>query len=266
MLSRIHLTIMDACGKNVSMNEPKTERNRNPYDVENNVESFHWWFVVRRKLLRFFLSTLNIPKNSFALDVGCGTGSNLKILRSGGLKAIGLDRSIYALSLTQNKITSPLINADLNYLPVRPGSIGLIVAMDILEHLNDDISGIRSIYQALKKEGLLILSVPAFRSLWGIQDEVTGHKRRYSRQEMVKKLRQEGFEIIESSYFNFFLFVPIFFARQLIRLLGLRIQSENEVNFPIINFFLKTIFSLEVYALRYFSFPFGVSLLCIAKK
>ncbi len=257
---------MDACGKNVSMIQPKTGRNRNPYEVESNVESFHWWFVVRRKLLRFFLSSLNIPKNSFALDVGCGTGSNLKILRSGGLKGIGLDRSIYALSLTQNKINSPLINADLNDLPVHPESIGLIVAMDILEHLNDDISGIRSIYQALKKGGLLILTVPAFRSLWGIQDEVTGHKRRYSKQEMVKKLRREGFEVMKSSYFNFFLFLPIFFARLLIRLFGLEIESENEVNFPLINFLLKTIFSLEVYALRYFSFPFGVSLLCIAKK
>jgi SAM-dependent methyltransferase len=237
-----------------------------PYDTEAKVQSFHWWFAVRRKLLKLFLSFLDLPFGCVAVDIGCGVGSNLKILGSAGLNVIGLDRSFRALSLAQKKIKFPLLNGDLNKLPIRPKSVGLIVAMDILEHLDNDIGSIRSFYQALKEEGILILTVPAFRSLWGIQDEVTGHKRRYSRQEIVNKLRQEGFEIMKSSYFNFFLFFPIFLARRLIRLFGLRIESENEINSPIINFFLKVIFSLESYILRCFSFPFGVSIFCIAKK
>ena len=237
-----------------------------PYDIEAKVESFHWWFVVRRKLLRLFLSSIDLPYGCVAMDIGCGVGSNMRILGSAGLNVVGLDRSFYALSLARKRIKFPLLNGDLNKLPIRPGSVGLIVAMDILEHLENDVGGIRSFYQALKKEGVLILTVPAFRPLWGIQDEITGHKRRYSRQEIVKKLRQEGFEIKKSFYFNFFLFFPIFFARRLIHALGLKIDSENEVNFPLINFFLKSIFSLELYVLRYFSFPFGVSFFCIAKK
>jgi SAM-dependent methyltransferase len=237
-----------------------------PYDIEAKVESFHWWFTVRRKLLRLFLSSLDLPCGCVAVDIGCGAGSNLRILVSAGLNAIGLDRSFYALSLARKKIKFPLLNGDLNNLPIRPKSVGLIVAMDILEHLDNDISGIRSFYEALKEEGVLILTVPAFRSLWGIQDEVTGHKRRYSRQEIVSKLRQEGFKIIKSSYFNFFLFFPIFLARRLIHLSGLKVESENKINSPIINSFLKTIFSLESYVLRCFSFPFGVSIFCIARK
>ena len=237
-----------------------------PYDIEAKVESFHWWFVVRRKLLRLFLSSIDLPYGCVAMDIGCGVGSNLRILGSAGLNVIGLDRSFYALSLARKRIKLPLLNGDLNKLPIRPGSVGLIVAMDILEHLDNDVGGIRSFYQALKKEGVLILTVPAFRPLWGIQDEITGHKRRYSRQEIVEKLRREGFEIMKSSYFNFFLFFPIFFARRLIHALGLKIDSENEVNSPLINFFLKSIFSLELYVLRYFSFPLGVSFFCIAKK
>ena len=237
-----------------------------PYDIEAKVESFHWWFVVRRKLLRLFLSSIDLPYGCVAMDIGCGVGSNLRILGSAGLNVIGLDRSFYALSLARKRIKFPLLNGDLNKLPIRPGSVGLIVAMDILEHLDNDVGGIRSFYQALKKEGVLILTVPAFRPLWGIQDEITGHKRRYSRQEIVEKLRREGFEIKKSFYFNFFLFFPIFFSRRLIHALGLKIDSENEVNSPLINFFLKSIFSLELYVLRYFSFPFGVSFFCIAKK
>jgi hypothetical protein len=138
--------------------------------------------------------------------------------------------------------------------------------MDILEHLDNDISGIQSFYRSLKENGVLILTVPAFRSLGGIQDKVTGHKRRYLKQEIVKKLQQEGFRIVKSSYFNFFLFFPILLARRLINLFELRIDSENEINSPMINFFLKSIFSIEPFILKFFSFPFGVSIFCIAKK
>ena len=245
---------------------PEPSVHLSSYDIETKVESFHWWFVVRRKLLRLFLSFLSLPHECVVLDIGCGTGSNLKVLEIIGRTVIGLDRSFYALSLARKKTSSSLLNGDLSKLPIRPQSVGLIVAMDILEHLDDDATGIRSLHQALKQQGILIITVPAFRSLWGIQDEVTGHKRRYSRQEIVNKLRRGGFEIMKSSYFNFFLFFPIVIARRLIHLAGLRIESENEINFPIINFFLKAIFSLESYVLRWCSFPFGVSIFCIAKK
>ena len=201
-----------------------------------------------------------------AIDIGCGVGSNLRILGSAGLSVIGLDRSLHALSLARKKEKFSLINGDLNDLPIRPESVGLIVATDILEHLNNDIGGIRSFYQALREDGILILTVPAFRSLWGIQDEVTFHKRRYSRHEIVNKLQQEGFEITKSSYFNFFLFFPILLGRKLIRAFGLKVDSENKINSPIINLVLKTIFSFEPYILKYVSFPFGVSILCIARK
>ena len=245
---------------------PEPSIHLSSYDIETKVESFHWWFVVRRKLLGLFLSFLSLPHECVVLDIGCGTGSNLKILGMTGRTVIGLDRSFYALSLARKKTNFPLLNGDLSKLPIRPESVGLIVAMDILEHLDDDATGIRSFHQALKQQGVLIITVPAFGFLWGTQDEVTGHKRRYSRQEIVNKLRRGGFEIMKSSYFNFFLFFPIFVARRLIHLVGLRIESENEINFPIINFFLKAIFSLESYALRWCSFPFGVSIFCIAKK
>ena len=236
------------------------------YQIEWEVECFHWWFFVRRKLLKSLLSSLNVSKNCITLDIGCGTGANLRILGATGFNVIGLDRSIYALSLTQKRINLPLINGDLNGLPVRSESVGLIIAMDILEHLENDINGIGEFYRVLKKGGNLILTVPTFKSLWGIQDMVTGHKRRYSRQEILYKLKQGGFEILRYSYFNFFLFFPILIGRRMINLLGLKIESENKINFPIINFFLKAIFSLELHILKHFPFPFGVSIFCIAQK
>ena len=83
--------------------------------------------------------------------------------------------------------------------------------------------GINESYRVLSEGGIFILTVPAFKFLWGIQDMVTGHKRRYSRREIMNKLKEAGFDILKSSYFNFFLFFPILIARRMIQLLG----SEN---------------------------------------
>ncbi len=236
------------------------------YDIEWQVENYHWWFSVRRKILGDLLTSIKIPSKELAIDIGCGVGSNLNVLSSKGIHAIGLDHSLYALSLVKRRLKLPLINGDLSKLPLRSNSIGLIVAMDVLEHLDNDANGISEFYRVLKKGGDLILTVPAFKSLWGIQDVVTGHKRRYSKKEIMHKLSQVGFIVSGSSYFNFFLFLPILGARHMIRLFRLKIKSENQINFPLLNFFLKTIFSLELYVLKYFSFPFGVSIFCVARK
>jgi SAM-dependent methyltransferase len=248
------------------MDKSKRRKDLTPYDVENEVESFHWWFVTRRELLKSILFSLGIRRNSLTLDIGCGTGSNLRALVSAGLQPIGLDRSIYALTIAKNKENFPLLAGDLNNLPFKANSIGLIIAADILEHLDDDRNGIIETYRVLSKGGILIITVPAFNFLWGIQDVVTGHRRRYSKKEIKNKLRAAGFDVLKSSYFNFFLFFPILIARRIIQLLGLRIRSENEVNSPMLNFMLKTIFLLEPYLLKYFSFPIGVSIFCVAQK
>jgi SAM-dependent methyltransferase len=236
------------------------------YDIEWQVESFHWWFTVRRKLLEYLLTSINISSKELAVDIGCSVGSNLNVLSLKGIHTIGLDHSLYALTLVKRRLKLPLINGDLNKLPLRSNSIGLIVAMDVLEHVDNDVDGISEFYRVLRKGGNLILTVPAFNFLWGIQDVVTGHKRRYSKEDILSKLVQGGFEKFRFSYFNFFLFFPILIVRRIIHLFGFKIESENRINSPLLNYFLKSIFSLEPYFLRYISFPFGVSILCVARK
>ena len=237
-----------------------------PYEIEERVQTFHWWFVVRRKLLKTILCSLNLQRESLTMDIGCGVGSNLSLLKAIGLKAMGCDRSFDNLLLAKNKFFLPFINGDLENLPIRSSSVELVVATDVLEHLQDDIAGVRELCRILRRNGHLIVTVPAFQSLWGTQDIVTGHKKRYSKRDISIVLMHNGFQIMRSSYFNFFLFFPILFARRVIRLLGLQLHSENEINFPLLNFFLKTIFSLEPYLLKYLPFPFGVSIVCVAKK
>jgi SAM-dependent methyltransferase len=237
------------------------------YDIEWDLERSHWWFVGRRKLLKLLLAPLAIQENFPVIDIGCGVGSNLGLFRSMGYRTIGVDAEIYSLELAKKSLPEAMfINGDLFNLPVKSGSIGLIVATDILEHLDDDTIGIREIHRTLVDGGKAIITVPAFKSLLGVQDIVGMHRRRYGRREFEKKMEAGGLTIMRSSYFNSILFFPIFLARRLIRLLGLRVASENRINFPLLNFFLKAIFSLEPHVLKYFSFPFGVSIFCIVKK
>lgn len=237
------------------------------YDIEWGLERSHWWFVGRRKLLKLLLSSMPVSKEIPVLDIGCGVGSNLALLKSLGFRVFGMDSAIYGLSLAKKKFPAiPLINGDLMSLPFKTDSIGLIVATDILEHLDADTLGMKEIHRTLLRGGKAVFTVPAFRFLWGIQDVVGMHKRRYSRTELVRKIEQEGLEVLRSSYFNFLLFFPILLGRRFIHLLRLSIESENKINSPWINFIFNKIFSLEPYLLRLVSFPFGVSIFCTCEK
>jgi len=237
------------------------------YEIEWKLEKLHWWFIGRRKLIEFLISCAGTQEDCQVADIGCGVGSNLSLLLSMGFEVIGIDSEMYSLSLAKRRLsTISLINGDLLKLPFKTDSLDLIIATDVLEHLQDDTNGIKEIHRVLKKEGVVVLTVPAFQFLWGVQDEVGKHHRRYSKKQLIKKIEQEGLGILKSSYFNFFLFFPILFGRRMIHILGLNIDSENGINTPFINFILKTIFSIEPFLLKYFSFPFGVSIFCIAKK
>jgi len=236
------------------------------YDIESNVERTHWWFVGRRRLLKFLLSS-KIYKKPLLIDVGCGVGSNLSLLDSMGFKVIGLDSEIYSLSLTKRRFSAiPLINGDLLSLPFKTNSVEMIIASDVLEHLEEDAIGIKEIHRVLKREGEAILTVPAFQFMWGIQDEVGRHKRRYSKNQFIKKIEGEGFKVLRSSYFNFFLFPPILLVRRIIQLFSLKVESENNINSHFLNSIFKAVFLLEPFLLKYLVFPFGVSLFCIARK
>jgi len=237
------------------------------YDIEWELDKSHWWFVGRRKLLNHLLASLNIPRDSLIIDIGCGVGSNISLLGSLGLNLIGIDMDLYGLSLAKKRFPNiPLVNGDLLKLPFKSNSFYCVIATDILEHLDQDHIGMEEINRVLKPGGANIITVPAFKFLWGIQDVIGMHHRRYTKKGLLKLLEGQEFRIMKSSYFNLFLFFPILAARYLIRFFKLKVESENEINIPLINFILKSVFLFEVYLLKYISFPIGVSIFCIAKK
>ena len=142
-----------------------------------------------------------------------------------------------------------------------------IVATDVIEHINDDETVIKILFNALKKDGNILLTVPAYNFLYNERDKLIGHFRRYNNK-MLKNLTKEYFKIIKLSYYNFFLFplsLILFVMIKIIKIKSFITSAEKTPN-SILNNFLYRIFSSERFFLKYINFPFGNSIVCLAKK
>ena len=119
--------------------------------------------------------------------------------------------------------------------------------------------------RVLRPGGQVLLFVPTFMFLWGLQDDVSNHRRRYRLPELRRVLEQAGFEIERTTYANITFFLPILLMRKLMRLTGIKTDSENNINVSALNGVLGRLFGAESWILQQMNLPFGVSGLCVAE-
>jgi SAM-dependent methyltransferase len=237
------------------------------YDIETMVEAEHWWFAGRRQLFANEITRANIHQNSSVLDVGVGSGSNLRMLAEMEFpNVIGLDANPDAVQICRDKGFASVQQGSICNLPFSSESFDLVLATDVIEHVQDDVVALREIYRVLRPGGYVLITVPAFQSLWGLQDEVARHFRRYRLGTLVKRVIDAKLMIVRSYYFNYLLFAPIWSARQIIRLARVRLDSENQLNSPVINRILTAIFRLDIATAPLLRPPFGVSAVVFAHK
>ena len=237
------------------------------YDAEARLEAEHWWFRGRRMLFAAELRGLKIGRNAGVLDIGTGTGSNLRMLREQGYRNVaGIDLNPLAVRYCLAKGFASVLAGDATSLPFADGQFDLVLATDTIEHIDDDRKALQEIHRILVPGGYAMIVVPAFESLWGLQDIVAHHKRRYRTGDLTEKIKSSGFEIQQVYYFNYLLFVPIWFARQVIKILRIKRASEAEFNSTILNQVLFWTFALDVGTAPVIRPPFGVSILAIGQK
>ncbi len=233
----------------------------------HEVETDNWWFVSRRRYLLDVLK--NEPKDSKILDIGCSSGIFLKDLERLGFKMenlFGIDISEKAIENCKNNGIQNAFVMDAQKISL-PEKFDIIVASDCLEHLEDDTEAIRNWSDLLKTGGMMCVFVPAFQSLWSTHDEVNMHFRRYTNKELKAKLINENLTILKSSYWNFFLFVPLYFFRKIDAFLSRNKKKEGQIiDNKIANSILLKLLLFENILLKYVNFPVGVSTFCIAKK
>jgi SAM-dependent methyltransferase len=259
------------------INEPlPREMQQHTYAIMRRVEERHWWFVGRRRIIRSFLERackdLNVTRNESRqsstlniLDVGCGTGANLEMLSDFG-EAEGVDVSAEALSFCQARGLTQVKQGEAEALPYNTESFDLVTGLDVVEHLDDDLAGLKEMQRVLRGDGRALLFVPAFMFLWGVQDDVSNHRRRYTLKELKCVVREAGFEIERATYVNITFFAPILLGRLIMRVTRLRPESENNITIGFLNGILGKLLGAESLLLRYVNFPFGVSILCVARK
>jgi SAM-dependent methyltransferase len=237
------------------------------YPILYQVEQSHWWYVGRRKIIASFVEAIcNEVKDRRAriLDVGCGTGANLLLLSKYG-DAEGVDISEDALSFCRERGLNKVKLGAAEELPYDDGTFDLVTAFDVVEHMDDDVAGLREMRRVLRPGGRVLLFVPTFMFLWGVQDEVSNHRRRYRLPELHRVLEKAGYEIERSSYANITFFTPILLIRQFMRFTGLKAATENTINVSALNGIFGWFFGLESTVLRHMNIPFGLSGLCVAR-
>lgn len=238
------------------------------YPIMFRIEQSHWWYTGRRKILANFVADICsrvTDRRPRILDVGCGTGANLLMLSQYG-DAEGVDISNDALAFCRERGLDQVKLGAGEKLPYDDGTFDLVTAFDVVEHMDDDLAGLREMRRVLRPGGRVLLFVPAFMFLWGVQDDVSNHRRRYRMPELTRVLKQAGFEIERTTYANITFFLPILLVRQLMRVTGIKAESENNINVPALNGFLGRLLGTESWILKRMNIPFGVSGLCVARK
>src|ERR1041385_5008338 len=237
------------------------------YPILFEVEESHWWYIGRRRIIASFVKAICDQvkdRRARILDVGCGTGANLMRLADFG-DAEGVDISPDALKFCRERGLNNVKLGAAESLPYEDHEFDLVTSFDVVEHMDDDVAGLREMRRVLRPGGRCLLFVPAFMFFWGVQDDVSHHRRRYTLSELKMKLQQAGFQIERASYANITFFGPILLGRWLMRATGWKPASENNVNIGMLNGFLGRIFGAERWWLQRTNLPFGVSIICVAR-
>jgi SAM-dependent methyltransferase len=241
--------------------------NPDEYGRMFDLEDHYWWFVGRRLLaLRLLRKYLKPGAGKPAvLDIGCGTGVVSREL-SAWCDVVSLDMSSLALGYCKQRGLGRLVQGDGQRLPLKTDSFDAVIGLDIYEHIEEDELSFRETLRVLKPGGIVVLSVPAFKSLWGPHDIALMHHRRYRRVELADKLRRAGFGLLRVGYSVFFLFPAVV----IVRMFEKRRKGPAKANLvpvsPLVNAGLIGLQRLEAALISQVSLPWGSTVVAVARK
>ena len=233
------------------------------------IEDHYWWSVGTRAIFAEWLAS-SLPRGPVTiLDVGCGSGRFMQELSRRGV-VHGMDIAPEAIDLSRRRGIERLCVGTAEHLPYRTGSFDAVSAADVVEHVDDRVA-LTEIVRVLRPGGVALIHVPAFPMLWGPHDVAAHHRRRYRRAEFCRVVAASGLHITRLSYVNCLVFPVAVAVRGGRRLLpGPRHVGPAAADIYDLPRWLNTMLTrmllLERMAMRRISLPFGVSLLCVARK
>jgi SAM-dependent methyltransferase len=238
-------------------------------------ENGHWWFRWRYELITKLVRSLKTGDDFQILDAGCGTGQMTKKLEGIG-RAIGLDSAQEAIDYARSRGVQRLVRGSITAPPFADGSFDCVLALDVIEHVDDDMGILTSLYQVIKPGGHLIITVPAFDALWSEHDEINHHRRRYRSPHLRHLIAEAGFQVDRITYCNTALCLPVLVTRKaknLWRAISRQRPGENRPlqsdlgDYPKpVNDALFSLMCVETKLMDRFDMPFGVSILAVARR
>ena len=232
--------------------------------IEN--EEKHWWFKARREIICSIIKkNINFENKKInILDFGAGSGTNVRMLDKFGCVYV-YEKDEKTSNFLKEKFKKSE-NIKIIRPPINKDFFDLIIAADVIEHIKDDEAILKYFSDLLNKDGQMLVTVPAFNFLFSNKDETLRHYRRYDKNSM-QKIISKYFKITKLSYYNFFLFLPIALSIMFFKLLKINfIDSVEKKPNIVFNNILFNIFCSEKYLLNFLNFPFGISLIALAKK
>ncbi len=205
------------------------------------------------------------------LDIGSSEGAFLDYLSTHHLKFTGIDIDENALTFCRKRGYGNQVQyGDIKNIPFQECSFNVATALDIIEHVDDDLKAVKEISRVLAKEGIALIIVPAYQWLWSRHDIAYHHQRRYSSKSFKILISGSGLKTKQWSYFNFFLF-PVFMLVILLSRLFLGKETTYAVLKPLpkpLNHLLKQIMYFETWMISQLGIrlPFGSSMIFVLKK
>lgn len=239
---------------------------RHIYERMRGLQETHWWFTARREILASEIACLPLPKPARLLEVGCGPGGNLGLLKTfGDVRAIEPDAESRAYAAEHSGV---VVEGGLlpDGLPDLGGPFDLVAAFDVIEHVDDDAAAVAALGRLLKPGGFLVTTVPAYQWLWSEHDAQHHHKRRYTRATYRRLFEAAGLKVRRATHFNSILFPPIAAVRLAKSAVRMKGGDEEALPPPPLNGLLRRLFGAEKAILGATDIPFGVSILVIAER
>lgn len=232
-----------------------------------DLEERHWWFVVRRRIVEDAIAAAFDQSSASVVEVGCGTGGFSKRLAAThpDWRVRGVEPSEQAASVAETRGCDVCLGT-FERLPSQDSDVDLVIALDVLEHCEDDAHAAREAARVLKPGGKFVLTVPALPSLWSSHDEDNRHFRRYTNSTLSAALRQAGLTVERMTYFNSFLLPAGYASRVLARATGSKKALGVELPAAPVNSVMKAIFSAEAALVSRVDLPLGMSLLAVCSK